>query len=77
MFDFNKLRGRIVEKYGSIEKFAKAMDVSATTLGRKLSAKSTFTHDEIVKACRLLEIPFKEVHIYFFAETVKKTSLTA
>lgn len=66
MFNFSKLRGRIVEKYETIEKFAVAMKITATTLGRKLSGKSSFTQDEIVNACRLLDIPFIEIPAYFF-----------
>ena len=77
MFDFSKLRGKIVEKFGTIEKFAVAMSITSTTLGRKLSCKSPFTQDEIVNACRLLDIPFGEIPIYFFTEVVKKTSPAA
>lgn len=77
MFDFAKLRGRIIEKYESVEKFAASMGITSTTLGRKLSNKTTFKQDEIVKACELLDIRFGEIPEYFFTVKVKKSSPAA
>lgn len=73
MFDYRKLRGRIIEIFGSVEKFAKEAKMTATTIGRKLSGKSSWTQDEIVLSCDLLYIPTNEITVYFFTDKVEKT----
>lgn len=65
-FNYNKLKGRIVEKFGTLDKFSDKTKMSATTIGRKLSGKSLWSQDEIIKACELLEIPMDEMTAYFF-----------
>lgn len=70
-YDFSKLKGRIVEKYGSQTQFAKAMNTYTTVINRKLLGKVSFTHDEIVKWCYMLDIPEDEIGIYFFTHVVK------
>lgn len=67
-FDYRKLRGRIVEKCGSVEGFAKALGITPTTVGRKLSAKSSWSQDEIINACDVLDIPASSITAYFFTE---------
>lgn len=64
---YSKLRGAIREKFGTQEAFAKAIVMSETTLSSKLTNKTEWTRQEIEDACRLLEIPIAEAHIYFFA----------
>jgi len=64
---FRKLRGRIIERYGILSKFAKAMGISSQTLSAKMNKKSGWTQDEIVRACGLLGIDIeREVGTYFF-----------
>ena len=70
MFDYSKLRGRIVEKLGVLSAFAKAMGVSEGTLSSKLASKTYFTTEEVVKACEILDIPIEETYLYFFAPKV-------
>lgn len=65
-FDYSKLRGRIVEKYGTQIAFSKAMGVSERTLSLKLNGKIYFSQDEIVSISRLLDIPRDELQLYFF-----------
>ncbi len=67
-FDHSKLRGRIVEKCGSIERFSRIIGISQTTVGKKLSDKSYWTQEEIMRACTILEIPSNELSQYFFCE---------
>lgn len=74
-FDYNKLRGRIVEKFGTQTAFAEAMGMSNGSVSGKLASKSYFSADEIVKACELLEIQTNEVSAYFFTREVEKTQL--
>ena len=72
-FNFNKLKGRIVEVYGTQYAFANAMGIAKNTLSMKLSGLSDFTLPEIKKACELLAIPDEQIKDYFFAAEVQKT----
>lgn len=71
-YDYSKLIGRIIEKYGTRKNFAKAMKISPETLSKRLSGKRDFSRDEIYNISSLLEIPFNELEPYFFASKVKQ-----
>lgn len=66
MFDFNKLRGRIKEKFGSESEFAKKMGLSRSTMSQKLNNVWDFSSSEIIKACDLLDIGYNDIPTYFF-----------
>lgn len=73
IFDFNKLRGRIKEIYGTQSAFAIAMLMNDATLSNKLNGNVEFSSKEIVRACLLLCIDMeKELKPYFFAQIVRK-----
>ncbi len=72
-FDFNKLKGRIKEIYGTQSAFAIAMLMDEATLSKKLNNKVEFSPKEIVRACLLLCINLKEIDNYFFILKVQKT----
>lgn len=63
---YSKLRGKIVEKFGSITAAADAIKISRVALSRKLSGKSEFTQGEIKKMMGVLEIPESKCVEYFF-----------
>lgn len=42
MYRYNKLRGRIIEKFGTQEKFAKAVGISENSLSKKCSVKLVY-----------------------------------
>lgn len=65
-FDYSKLRGRIVEKFGSQMSFAKAMDISERTLSLKMSGKRTWKQPEICLAINLLGLSNDDIQDYFF-----------
>jgi transcriptional regulator with XRE-family HTH domain len=69
-FSYDKLRGRIVEKYGSQAAFARALGVSAKTLSLKMNNRIYFSQAEIKKAADLLNIDIKDIDAYFFALNV-------
>lgn len=69
-FSYDKLRGRIVEKYGSQAVFARALGVSAKTLSLKMNNRIYFSQAEIKKAADLLNIDIKDIDAYFFALNV-------
>ena len=74
-FDYAKLKGRIKEKYGTQENFAKAIGISQTTISFKINGKAKWQQDEIVKAAKLLEISKKEIVEYFFNYEVQGLEL--
>ena len=63
---YTKLRGRIIEKYGSQSSFATAMGWREALLSAKLNNKSEWSFAEVMKACEMLAIPLSEAHLYFF-----------
>lgn len=70
-FDYNKLRGRIVEKYGSQMEFAKAMEWSERTLSKKINGKIPWKQPDILKAIGLLELSEDDIQEYFFTIKVQ------
>ena len=72
MFDFNKLRGRIKEVYGTQTLFATAMLMNEATLSNKLNNNVEFYSKEIIRAFLLLCINFEEIKEYFFNFKVRK-----
>ena len=55
-FNYSRLRGRIVEKFGSQSDFAKAFGCSERTLSLKMTGKRPWKQVEILKAIKLLEL---------------------
>ena len=71
MFNYSKLIGRIIERYGSRRAFAKAMNVSERTLSLKLNDIVSFKSREIYQICQLLCIDISEIPAYFFTTKVQ------
>lgn len=71
-FDYSKLRGRIIEKFGSIKAFAEAYGLTPVTMSNKLNGKVSVSTDDIVRmsAPEFLDIPPSEYHTYFFTPKV-------
>lgn len=63
---YAKLRGRIVEKYGSISAFTERLNISLTQVSKKLNGVSGFSQEDIVEWAKLLEIDIADVGVYFF-----------
>lgn len=70
-FNYNKLKGRIVEVFGSQIEFAKAMDWSGRTLSLKLNGKVSWKQSDIMKAISLLHLTEDDIQDYFFAIEVQ------
>lgn len=69
--DYNELRGKIYEVFGSIKRFSEAMNLSYPTILGKLAGSTEWTKAEMLKACELLKIKVKDIPRYFFASAVK------
>lgn len=70
-FDYSKLRGKIVEKFGTQTEFSKAMNLSERTMSLKLNGERTWKQDEICKAVGLLELSNEDIQDYFFTLKVQ------
>lgn len=70
-FNYSKLRGRIVEMFGTQGAFARALGVSERTLSLKLNNKIFFSQDEIVRCSNLLNMLPGETQEYFFTQEVQ------
>ena len=65
-FKYDRLLGRIVEKFGTQYNFSIAMGLSKRTISLKLNNKRRWTDEDIAKAAGLLDIQSSEIHEYFF-----------
>lgn len=66
-YTYDKLRGRIIEKYGSQAKFSEVLGTSNITVSRKMSGNVGFSQKDMKKWGRLLDIDVSEFGEYFFA----------
>lgn len=64
--DYSKLKGRIVEKFDSNQKFGQAMGWSDKTTSYKINGKIEWKQSDIERACDKLNIPPVEIPDYFF-----------
>lgn len=46
-YQYDKLRGRIIEKYGTQGNFAKALGLSSNSVSKKLNCRTGFTQEEM------------------------------
>ena len=65
-FNSSKLRGRIVEKYGTISNFCKAIEMNRSLVSQKLNGKSIINRENIILFSNALDIPDDEIGAYFF-----------
>lgn len=65
-YTYNKLRGRIIEVFGSQDKFAKKLGKSKNSVSKKMTCKSGFSQEDIVEWSALLGIRADEYGEYYF-----------
>lgn len=66
LYKYQKLKARIIEKYGTQGNFARELNTSEITVSKKICDKVPFTHSDIVKWCEVLEIDQDDIGAYFF-----------
>lgn len=66
MYDYSRLKGRIVEVCGTFKEFAKKMGLSERTISLKMNQKTFFSQNEIDKAVEVLGLSYKDIVPYFF-----------
>lgn len=68
MKPFAKLRGRIVEIFGTQSRFAENIGVSEVTVINKLNGKYDFSLNDIIAWANALQISKDDIGAYFFAD---------
>ena len=66
-FNYSKLLGRMKECGFTQEQLAKAIGINKSTLSLKLNNQFSFSQEEILAICKLLNIPTIEISDYFYA----------
>lgn len=65
-FSVSKLKGRIIEKFDTIEKFAEIADCSRAFVSKYLNHKTYLNQVTILKWAKLLQIEDDKITTYFF-----------
>lgn len=71
MVNINKLKGKMIEKFGSQKAFAKAAGISIGCLSYKMNGKRKITYSDVVEWSNLLGIEQKDIGAYFFEQNVQ------
>lgn len=69
-FDYSKLRGRIIEKFGSCDAFSNAAGWNPIKTSRILTNKHKMFTEDMEKFVDLLEIDAADIKAYFFTRKV-------
>lgn len=72
MFDMSRLRGRIIEKYGTIGRFAEHTSRKFQFISNVLNGKSLLNQEDMDEWITLLDISDSDIAVYFFARKVHK-----
>lgn len=65
-YDYSKLRGKIVETYGTIAEFCREHELNNQNISKKLNNVTHFSIDDALELSNYLSIPKEEIHRYFF-----------
>lgn len=71
-YDYSKLRGRIIEMFGSQEAFAEKIGQTPTTVSYKLNNKKPMTRNDIIEWGKILLIEPENIGLYFFTKKVRE-----
>lgn len=66
LYTYNKLKGRIIELYGTQGNFAKRVGISKNSMSKKLTGKTEFSQKDIIQWSVLLNLNKNEYGEYFF-----------
>ena len=66
-FEYKRLKGRIVEKYGTMREFAGLLGISPAMLTKKMTGRAGFSQADMIRCCNLLDIALKDIGSFFFA----------
>ena len=67
MYNYNFLKGIIVEKCGTQTKYAELLGITIQALSKKFINVNTFSQDQIDLSIRILDLSSEEVKKAFFS----------
>lgn len=70
IFDYSKLRGRIVEMGLTQGKIAELLHISEQSLSKKMNNDIRFGAEDVIKISEILEIKPEDIGAYFFTPAV-------
>ena len=70
MIETAKLRGRIVEIYGTLDAFSSAVHNSKSFISQYLNGKRKLNQESIFEWAAALEISISDIPLYFFTRKV-------
>lgn len=73
MYDTSKLRGRIVEKFGSQKAFSKVVNNSISFISQYLHGKKNLDQKTIDSWASALDISADDIPVFFFTKKVHDT----
>lgn len=65
-WNYQKLKGKIIEVCGTQEEFAKKIGIGRVSLSKRMTGQIDFSQQEIFKACSVLGIELNNLSEYFF-----------
>ena len=74
-FEYDKLKGRIIEKFGTQARFAKEMNWSERTMSLKMKGDRPWKQTDICRAIGLLGLSKDDISTYFFTSKVQNIEL--
>ena len=72
-YQTDNLKTLIIERFGTQQAFAEALEIDKSTLSKYLSKGHGMKGATLVKAVRLLNIPDDKIDYYFFEPKVAKS----
>ena len=72
VYDYSKLEGKIIEKFGTRESFARESGMTPKSIYDKLNNKTIWKQPEISKAMDLLTIPGEDIELYVFKKKAQE-----
>lgn len=71
-YQYPKLRGRIIEKYGTLKEFFKLLSISQVQASKKINGKAQFSQSDMAEWGELLDIDLQEIGVFFLAHMFNK-----
>ncbi len=69
-YDYRRLKGKIKEKFGTQEAFAKAIGMGLSTINLKLNNNAEWSQEEMKATMIVLNEPITNIPAYFFIHLV-------
>lgn len=70
MYDYTKLKERILNNGYTQEQVAKSLNISKGAFSQKINGTVAFSQDDVISISELLKIPKTKIYEYFFTTKV-------